>query len=189
MGKTIHLVSILDRSGSMSGNETEVIGAYNNFIKEQRKLAAEKNLTMKASLILFDDRYEEVYNKTPLADVPELTSDVYNVRGMTALFDAIGKTIMTFDSKKNVIFFIETDGLENSSREYSSDTLKALVSKKEKEGWDFNFVGADLSTAMTKSIGAAIGISKTMAFDKSHAGYQTRNAFFSGSTLAYSEKV
>lgn len=183
----LHIVSILDRSGSMGGTEKEVIGAYNAFVAEQKRIANEKSIKTKVSLILFDNVYEEVYTKVPVADTPELTSEVYFTRGMTALFDAIGKTISKFDSKKKVIFFIETDGYENASTEFDAKKLKALVEKKKADGWDFNFVGADLDAATTASMGATFGLdaSKTMAFNKSSDGYATRNALFASATRAY----
>lgn len=183
----LHIVSILDRSGSMGGSEKEVIGAYNSFVAEQKKITAEKNIKAKMSLVLFDNMYEEVYDKVPADLVPELTDKVYFTRGMTALYDAIGKTIAKFEGKKKVIFFIETDGYENASREYTASSLKALVEKKKADGWDFNFVGADLDAATTASMASNFGVSasKTMVFNKSDAGYATRNRAFASATMAY----
>lgn len=184
---TLHVVSILDRSGSMSGSQVEVIGAYNAFVAEQKKIAHEKNIKSKVSLVLFDDQYQEVYSKVKVDEVPVLTEDTYYTRGMTALYDAIGKTIAKFEGKKKVIFFIETDGFENASREYTASALKELVEKKKKDGWDFNFVGADLDAATTANMASAFGVdaSKTLAFHKSSAGYATRNKAFAGATMAY----
>lgn len=183
----LHIVSILDRSGSMGGTETEVIGAYNAFIKEQSKITSDNGIKATATLILFDNEYEEVYLKTPIDETPELTKEVYFTRGMTALFDAIGKTIVSLEGKKKVIFFIETDGGENASREFSKDKLEALINKKKADGWDFNFVGADLSAATVASMAGAMGIdaSKTMVFGKSAEGYSARNMSFSDATVAY----
>lgn len=183
----VHVVSILDRSGSMGGTEKEVIGAYNAFIEKQREIAQTTNTKIKASLVLFDDQYETVYTKTPVDAVPVLDDKTYFTRGMTALYDAIGKTIAAFEGKDKVIFFIETDGHENASKEYGHAQLKALVEQKTKDGWDFNFVGADLSQSVTTSMASNIGIAagKTMAFDKTQAGYTTRNAAFASATMAY----
>lgn len=187
----VHVVSILDRSGSMGGTESEVIGAYNAFIQEQRKIAQTTNTKIKASLVLFDDQYETVYLKTPVDSVPSLDNKTYYVRGMTALYDAIGKTIEAFKEKSKVIFFIETDGQENSSREFTHASLKALIDKKTADGWDFNFVGADLSKDVTAAMASSIGIAagKTMAFGKTAAGYSTRNATFAAATTAYVQQT
>lgn len=181
----LHIVSILDRSGSMRGTEVEVIGAYNSFVKDQLKITEENGIEATMSLFLFDDKYEETYFKCPINTVPELTSEVYFTRGMTALYDAIGKTITKFEGKKKVIFFIETDGFENASKEFNATTLKSLVEKKKSEGWDFNFVGADLDSVTVANVGSMMGIDKTMAFSKSADGYNTRNVNFSASTIAY----
>lgn len=187
---TLHVVSILDRSGSMFGTENEVIGAYNAFIDDQKKIAKEKDIKIKTTLVLFDNQYEEVYSKVPVELTPELTNEVYFTRGMTAYFDAVGKTIASFEGKKKVIFFIETDGQENSSSEYTASSIKALVEKKKADGWDFNFVGADLSATQVQNMAGVLGIdsSKTVAFSKSAEGYTARNAMFSASTVAYSDK-
>lgn len=184
---TLHIVSILDRSGSMAGTEKEVIGAYNAFIAEQKKIAHEKDIKSKVSLVLFDDQYEEVYTKVDVNKAPVLTDQTYYVCGMTALMDAIGKTVSRFEGKKKVIFFIETDGHENASKEYSSAGLKSLIEQKKKDGWDFNFVGADLDSITTANIAGMFGISsnKTSAFSKTQEGYATRNALFSSATMAY----
>lgn len=186
----LHIVSILDRSGSMAGTENEVIGAYNAFIADQKKLAREKSIKIKTTLVLFDNQYEEVYSKVPVEQTPALTREVYYTRGMTAYLDAVGKTIAAFEGKKKVIFFIETDGQENASREYTAAGVKALVEKKKADGWDFNFVGADLSATQVQNMATMLGIdsSKTAAFNKSHDGYATRNAMFSETTLAYVDK-
>ena len=189
--KNLHLVSILDRSGSMGSSANEVIGAYNAFIKEQSKIVKDAGVNAKVSLVLFDNMYEQVYLKTPIDDVPELTSSVYYTRGMTALYDAIGKTIASFEGKKNVLFFIETDGFENCSREYNDPSkLKELIEQKEADGWEFRFVGADLSAHTTANIAANIGIGadKTMRFTKSVDGYNDRNMNFADATVSYLSK-
>lgn len=181
----LHLVSILDRSGSMGGTESEVIGAYNAFIKEQLVLLGDKNVESTATLVLFDNKVEEVYFQTPLHEVPELTSDVYFVRGMTALYDAIGTTIAKFEGEENVIFFIETDGAENSSHEYSGISLKAVVEAKKAAGWEFIFAGADLSYDVVQQMQGALGASASVAFSKTAQGYADRSMLFSASTVNY----
>lgn len=185
MSKTLHIVSILDRSGSMSGTEKEVIGAYNDFIEKQKKIATENAVSIKSTLILFDHEYTPVYTKMKVEAVQPLTEEQYQVRGWTALCDAIGKAVEDFKDKKRVIFFIETDGEENSSKEYNAEKVKKLVEQKTKDGWDFNFVGADLSTIQTQTFAGTLGISKSLSFDKSAMGYATRNAAFADATTAY----
>ena len=188
MKKTLHLVSILDRSGSMAGSEVEVVGAYNQFIKEHQSLAKKEKVKIKTTLVLFDNQYEEVYSNVSIKKVPTLTSDMYFARGLTALNDAVGKTILSCVGKNNVLFFIETDGHENASKEFSSSQVKALVEKYSAEGWDFNFVGSDLSVQDTNTMASALGVTKSAAFSKSSAGYTSRNETFLETTRAYVSK-
>ena len=154
------IVFILDRSGSMSGLENDTIGGFNGFIKKQTE-AGQTTLTT----VLFDDKYEILHNGID-AEKVVLTGKEYFTRGSTALLDAIGKTINdvgkrlneTPESKKpgKVIMVITTDGLENSSQEFTYDDVKQMIThQSEKYNWDFIFMGANIDVAKE---GARLGI-------------------------------
>lgn len=181
MSKTTHIVAVLDRSGSMGGTEVEVINSFNNFIDKQRKIEGKAKVT----LVLFDDDYEIVWNKMPLKQVPKLTEDTYYVRGMTSLNDALGKTISRFNDKKRVIFLIQTDGWENSSREFTGTQVKKMI--KDKDNWEFIFIGSDLSEQDTIKMSAGFGIApgKTFAFTKSAMGALNTGTVYASATTSY----
>ena len=158
------LVFILDRSGSMSGLESDTIGGYNAMLEKQKKEAGEATVTT----VLFDDKYELLHDRIDLKGIAPITDREYYVRGCTALLDAIGKTIQKIanvqkhTSPENradkVLFVITTDGMENASREYTYDKIHALVERQKQEyGWEFLFLGANIdaiSTARRFGIGA-----------------------------------
>ena len=150
------VVFILDRSGSMSGLESDTIGGYNSMLEQQRKLKGECVITT----VLFDNCYELLHDRIDIRAVAPITEKEYFVGGSTALLDAIGKTIHKIDTaQKNtsdayraekVMFVIITDGYENSSREYSSQKVKSMIEhKKEKYGWEFIFLGANIDAVET----------------------------------------
>ena len=150
------LVFILDRSGSMGGLESDTIGGFNSMIEKQKNLEGEVILTT----VLFDDKYELLHDRINLQAIKPITGEDYYVRGSTALLDAIGYTIQKIDNIHNrtskdyradkVLFFITTDGLENASREYSYDKVKKMVTeKKEKDEWEFIFIGANIDAIST----------------------------------------
>jgi uncharacterized protein YegL len=162
------IIFLLDRSGSMSGLESDTIGGFNAFIEKQRELPGEAIVTT----VLFDDRYEVLWNGVDIKDV-KLTEKEYYVRGMTALLDAIGKTITdvsnrlanTEESKRpgKVIFVITTDGMENSSREFTYEKVRKLIRHQtEKHNWEFIFLGANIDAV--KEAGS-IGIKCEDAFN------------------------
>ena len=158
MGKNDILINVLlDRSGSMGGLETDVIGHYNQYIKDQREQPGKATV----SLVLFDDRYEEVYIGRDINEVPELTKDTYYTRGSTAYLDAIGRLILAVDGIKNkpkkVVFIVNTDGLENSSQEFTFNKIKEMVTERHNNhDWQFVFVGAGLDkTQMERTISAS----------------------------------
>ena len=170
------LVMILDRSGSMSGLESDTIGGYNGMLKKQRETEGE----VLVSTILFDDRSEVLFDRVPLDKVPEITEKEYYVRGCTALLDAVGGTIHHIgnvhkyareeDRPEKTIFVITTDGMENASRMYSYDRVKQMVERqKEKYGWEFLFLGANIDAIETAG---RFGISADRAanFNNDHEG-------------------
>ena len=150
------LVMILDRSGSMGGLESDTIGGYNSMLKKQREEEGE----VLVSTVLFDDRSEVLYDRVPLEKMPQMTEKEYYVRGCTALLDAVGGAIRHIgnvhkyareeDRPEKTIFVITTDGLENASREYSYGRVKKMVEQqKEKYGWEFLFLGANIDAIET----------------------------------------
>ena len=92
--KQLDIVFLLDRSGSMSNCVEDTIGGYNSYLNEQKK-----NNNSLVTTILFDDKYEVLYDRVKISETKKLTNKEYYVRGCTALNDAIGKTITTLDSK------------------------------------------------------------------------------------------
>lgn len=166
----VHIYCIQDKSGSMGGQESDVIGGFNSFIEEQKKDTTKKAIV---SLVQFDDRYDVVFSRVKLEDVKLLSRGDYQVRGSTALMDAIGKTIAECKAKgdKKVIISVHTDGMENASREYSSGKVAELIKECEKLGWGFVFLGADMNAfATASSFGAVAGANVKIASTQKAAG-------------------
>jgi uncharacterized protein YegL len=150
------LVFILDRSGSMSGLEGDTVGGYNSMMAKQRETEGEAIVTT----VLFDDRYELLHDRIPLAELKPMTDREYYVRGSTALIDAIGTTIRKIEKAQGhtlegcraekTIFVITTDGYENASRKYCAEQVKRMVeTKREQDGWEFIFLGANIDAVET----------------------------------------
>lgn len=148
------LVFILDRSGSMSGLEADTIGGFNSMIEKQRSEPGE----VLVSTVLFDNRSEVIHDRVPLDRVPRLTADRYFVRGCTALLDALGGAIHHIgnvhkyarreDRPEKTLFVITTDGMENASRNYDYTQVRIMIERqKEKYGWEFLFLGANIDAA------------------------------------------
>lgn len=150
------LVFILDRSGSMSGLESDTIGGYNSLLEKQKKESGEALITT----VLFDDEYELLHDRINLRGIRPITDKQYYVRGMTALLDAVGKTISKIgnaqkntaedERAENIMFVITTDGMENASREYSFEKVQTMIKhQKDRYGWEFIFLGANIDAVAT----------------------------------------
>ena len=191
----IELVFVLDRSGSMSGNESDVVGGVNTLLDKQREMGV--NATV--SMFKFDYEYEEICRHIPLSEA-RLKGTDYVPRGSTALLDAVGRTIdkMGNDYRKSmtppegVMFVIFTDGQENSSREYHSETVRNLIERQEKEwNWEFVYMGADVNdfAGEVKNLGLrkvdSRGFSKARGFAKTREAFASNYADLSAQTVAY----
>ena len=120
---------------------------------------------------MFDDKYELLHDRINLKDIQAITEKEYYVRGMTALLDAIGRTISRIanvqkniaeeEKAEHVMFVITTDGMENASQEYSYEKVRKMIEhEKEKYGWEFIFLGANIDAVETAQ---RFGISKDRA--------------------------
>ncbi len=145
------LVFILDRSGSMAGLEGDTIGGFNAMVEKQKKEPG----TALLSAVLFSDRSEVIYDRTDIRKVEPMTDRQYCVGGCTALLDAIGEAVRHIanvhkyareeDRPGKTIFVITTDGMENASRRYTYDDVRKMVEhEREKYGWEFLFLGANM---------------------------------------------
>ncbi len=166
---------VLDRSGSMEGIAKATIDSYNEFIKGQKAAPG----TADVLLVQFDDIYEVVYDQ-PLDKVPAMTAETFIPRGMTALRDAIGKTINTLGDAirtlsedqrpDSVTFVIITDGYENASKEYTQVTVAEMVKhQSDSYNWKFVFLGANQDAVLTASK-FSIPARQSMPYAASNAG-------------------
>lgn len=166
------LVFILDRSGSMNGLESDTIGGFNSMVDRQKT----ENNKVYVTTALFDDDLEFIHDRCPIEEIKPLTKEVYYARGCTALLDAIGISIEKIaDAQKRleekekadkVIFVIITDGLENSSEEFTYRNIKSLIEARKECGWEFLFLGANIDAGKeAEKIGIARNRSVTYEND------------------------
>ena len=145
------LVFILDRSGSMSGLESDTIGGFNAMIEDQKKDGGEAYV----STILFDNESKVLHDRIALDKVPKMTRKDYSVRGCTALYDAVGGAIRHIgnihkyarreDVPERTLFVITTDGYENASHRYTREDIRHMIRRqKDQYGWEFLFIGANI---------------------------------------------
>lgn len=147
--EALDLVFILDKSGSMGGLEEDTIGGFNSMLAKQREEQKKTNCKAYVTTVLFNSEVNIIHKSVPIEKVAPMTSKEYRVGGCTALLDAMGDAITFMDRLKSeqgkALVVVITDGYENSSRRYKKDEIKKLVEAHKKQGWDFVFMGADLS--------------------------------------------
>lgn len=163
------MIFILDRSGSMQNLTSDTIGGFNSMIETQKGEEGNAFVTT----VLFDDNYEVLHDHIDIQDIQPITNKEYYARGCTALLDAVGKTINSIGSRLSattederpdkVIFVITTDGMENSSREFTKKTVKEMIEhQQDKYSWTFMFLGANMdAVGEAASLGINTDFAKT----------------------------
>lgn len=180
------LVFIIDRSGSMSGLESDTIGGFNSMIEKQKKQEGKAYV----STILFDNVSEVIHDRVSLEEIKPMTEKDYYVRGCTALLDAIGGAIHHIgnvhkyarkeDVPEHTLFVITTDGMENASRKYDLEKVRKMIEhEQEKYGWEFLFIGANIDAVQTAG---TFGIPKNRAVNYNHDSEGTRVVYDSVSS-------
>ena len=180
---------ILDESGSMATSSSETISGFNEYVQSLKKMDGKVLL----SLTKFNDNAEICYAGIPLEEASELSGDDYKPNGFTALYDAIGETILAVqkrvpdDSGQAVLCVILTDGQENSSKKYSAEQIKQMISQREEAGnWTFVYLGADC-TAWSAASMIGIQASNAIQYDASNIGCTMRAV--AASTQNYSDAL
>jgi len=201
MKNLAELVFIVDRSGSMSNIASDMEGAIKSVLKDQKE---KHKGEIRVTFVRFDTEYEEVFSNTPIGEVEDIS---IKPRGGTALLDAMGRTINSFERRfsetdkknrpKRVLFLIITDGEENSSREYLRDKVFGIIETiKRDHNWGFTFIGAN-QDAIAEGGHLGIGRSDSLNYDASHEGVRCMvqdvssytSSFLATGEANYDEKI
>lgn len=179
MAQKVHACIVLDRSGSMEDCRADAIGAVNSYLRQMRE---DKEQDGRISLVIFDsESIDTIRDRAPARSCSDLAQTEYQPRASTPLLDAVGKGVSLLDTRSEKgerrVLAIMTDGLENASREYTKESLRALLERKQKdEGWLVLYLGANHdSWAQAQHLGLHAG--NTASFAKASLA-ETSNAMF-----------
>ena len=193
MKKTTEIIIVLDRSGSMSSIRKENISGFNEFLSKQKEENPDSIITM----VQFDHRYFPIYEAEPTKRALPLDNKSFVPAGMTALLDAIGKTIRKTvkrhkkqsegERPEKVLFVIITDGYENSSVKYNREKIFNKIRKmEEKHGWEFVYLGAN-QDAIHEAANFGISEKKAMTFAYDSLGMQDAFMSLSNNIISFSK--
>lgn len=191
-----HVFMVVDKSGSMMPLQADVIGGFNTYIN---KLAEDTKHEFRITAILFDTSVRRYCDAKKPAQVPAMDSHSYSAGGGTALYDAVGDAIhdagrVTIKPEDKVLVVIMTDGQENASREYTTNAIRYRIEDREKQGWEFLYIGQGLNTwqqAQGMGVRTYVGTSATgMGTRSTYSGLATASSgYASGHTITETAKV
>lgn len=186
---TTHVLFITDMSGSMASIADDVRGGFNAYVADLR---ADSERRYRLTAVMFDDVVERLCSAAKLPDVPEMTSKNYRPRGMTALLDAVGRTLVDFDASVSlsaddrVLVVVQTDGAENASREYRRADVSKSIKEREATGkWSFVYLGVGADSWMQAG-GMGFASASTVTVDQSGLAANSTYSSLSHTTRGYS---
>lgn len=185
------IVCILDRSGSMRNVINDAIGGFNQFLADQKSVPGDAVMT----IVYFDDRYDLVVARQDIQQVEPIDISTYSPRGMTALYDALGRTINKVGFKlaalpeserpSRVIIATLTDGEENASKDYTEQRLREMIDhQSEVYSWEFVFLASDLG-AIREAVALGINPNNMMSFEQTGDGYSDAYCSLSASIKSF----
>lgn len=136
-----YAVVALDASGSMARHRERVVSSMNEYVKT---LPQDSHITV----FMFDSHRWLTYFSGPVLSYRHMNLQDYVPDAMTPLYDAVGKAIAHARSLAHegdrVMLMVDTDGLENHSREYNQAAIKSMVADRQAAGWAFMFMSQGL---------------------------------------------
>ncbi len=180
--KQAHLHHVLlDASGSMQDCYDVTLSTLNEQVAAMREVQKNNpDQNVKFSISDFSSDYRMWFGPKPIGEIRNIRADQYQLRGATALYDALGTLITrTIDhvgedapeKGTSISIMVLTDGYENASRIFSAGALKLLISNLTEKGWEFRFIGADIDPLeVGRNIGVDASRSQRFAKEELH-GY------------------
>lgn len=174
--KSTEIICILDASGSMEANTLSTISGFNEFLQSQKAKVTEYNVNSYLTLITFNDTKKVLFNRMDIKEVPELNAFEYKAQGCTALYDTLGDVLSKCKdfhkenyNGSNVIVMVMTDGMENTSKNWTKDSVKNIIESCKEVGWKFIFMGTNFDSF---EAGNQIGLKgMSVSYSNDRAGY------------------
>jgi hypothetical protein len=157
--------------GSMEPIWTEALSSVNAYADGLAALDGGPRVDADITLAVFDAQdglqFDVLRKGVDAGDWNDVTTREVNPRGMTPLYDAIGRIVSLAEKDKpeKAVLVIMTDGEENSSTEMSKTAAKAALDRVRAKGWEVVFLGAEFSN-FDDAEGVGQSSSRNMAVSK-----------------------
>lgn len=144
--KKLYAHVIMDRSGSMASMRSEAVAGYREYCDTLRLIP---DTDVHISLTIFDSQSVDLIRDNAKPETAKISEIEFVPRGMTPLFDAIGRTLPMAEARAKALgteivsVLVVTDGQENDSKEYKRERIKEMIEAAQKAGWQFQFIGAN----------------------------------------------
>lgn len=174
--KRVHNLIIVDESGSMSVIRKQAFTGMNETLQTVRRMQEKyPEQEQRVTLVTFDtDHIKWHFDNTPAVHTKDLDGKQYTPYGGTPLYDAMGNAISKVNAQvaehDNVLVTVITDGMENSSSEWTLKMIRTMIEKLKKQNWTFTLIGTD--NLDVETMARSFAIDEHMEFCQDEAGTQ-----------------
>lgn len=165
---------IVDASGSMRPKQDEVVGGLKELFKKIKADAIKDKKVITPTTIVVDfsssGDFNVLVNSSDSKELTDKVAESYSTRGMTALYDAIGKGFNLVGKDQEAVFVnIITDGAENDSKEFNGKLIKDLIKDARSKSWAIVFMGTT-EDSINQATHLGIPIGSTLSFANTAGG-------------------
>lgn len=190
----VYNLIILDESGSMDSIKKATISGFNELVQTikgiEKKFPEQQHFI---SFITFNGLDIKTHlNKQEVSTLKMIDGNTYHPDSMTPLYDAIGLSVLKLrvdlagQENTDVLVTILTDGMENASKEFSGQQVKAIIEEQKARGWTFTYIGANHDV---EAVAGNLSITNTMQFEANEEDVQKMFAKEKSSRMFYSQKI
>ena len=167
---TTQVFLLLDMTGSMQADKQATIDACNEFVEGLKADPHTRDLLFSLAVFNSNIGLERIVDGVPLDKAPRLDHEHYQPTGATPLYDAMWQSMDLMKAHQGqVLFIVQTDGEENSSKTATRQQIVERVAEKTAAGWQFVYLGCDID-AMQQGGKLGIAAGNTMSYDRKHTG-------------------
>ena len=167
---TTQVFLMLDMTSSMQANKQATMDACNEFVEGLKADPHTKDFLFSLAVFNSNIGLERIVDRVELDRAPKLDHEPYQPTGATPLYDAMWQSMNLLEGHQGqVLFIVQTDGEENSSRIATKQQIVDRVAEKTAAGWQFVYLGCDID-AMQHGAELGIAAGNTMSYDRKRTG-------------------
>ena len=171
---------VYDKSGSMASKQEEALSSTNADIR-----ALDLDTVVTVVAFSSNDPHSLVRDHVTVREFQNIEPREVIVGGWTPLYDAVGKMLdgIFRDAPKRAVLVVQTDGQENTSKEYTLAAINARIAEAKRRGYEVIFLGSEFDEVYGQAKG--LGVGRRHTINRVAGRYDETSSALAGQTRGY----